>query len=84
MPTELIIIIALIVVFMGGWAFVEYKWARRPLDPPPPTPTAPPSSSWRQRAGGPFLRGTGGARIKTPPVAKGKPKPVERHAGLFR
>lgn len=40
--------------------------------------------SWRKKAGGRFLRGTGGKRIKTPPVAKGKPKPVRRHAGLFK
>ena len=40
--------------------------------------------SWRKKAGGRFLRGTGGKRIKTLPVAKGKPKPVWRHAELFK
>ena len=68
MPTELIIIIALIVVFMGGWAFVEYKWARRPLDTPPTTPTAPPpavvnmpepTGKARGRAARRMSRGTG-------------------------
>jgi len=68
MPTELIIIIALIVVIMGGWAFVEYKWARRPLDTPPATPTAPPpavvnmpevAGKARGRAARRMSRGTG-------------------------
>jgi len=33
--------------------------------------------SWRKKAGGRFLRGTGGNRIKTLPVAKGKPTSVK-------
>jgi len=32
----------------------------------------PPAVSWRKRAGGPHRRGTGGKRIKTPPMAKTK------------
>ena len=35
--------------------------------------------SWRKKAGGRFLRGTAGKRIKILPVAKEKPKPVWRH-----